>query len=269
MYNAQHKFQHTFRFLACVAITALLASCATDMGVDKTKGTATLDMQSRFLNPSNGGQLIIKDAMQPGDILLSSVNSISSVGIRALSFSPVSHASIYLGNGEVAEAVTSGIQVRSVDDFIVEEASIVAFRHPGIQPANLPPMRAFIDKNVGQKYNFLGIVLQAPFILERRVCELPLVPGLVRDFCVRGVAAVQLGLGSQDKFFCSQFVLQAFNEAGLPLTDADPRLFSPGDLLNMREGDVSSVKIKQTLQYVGHLKMQPLPTVEAASQARN
>jgi uncharacterized protein YycO len=134
MYNAQHKFQHTFRFLACVAITALLASCATDMGVDKTKGTATLDMQSRFLNPSNGGQLIIKDAMQPGDILLSSVNSISSVGIRALSFSPVSHASIYLGNGEVAEAVTSGIRVRSMDDFIVEEASIVAFRHPGIQP---------------------------------------------------------------------------------------------------------------------------------------
>ncbi len=62
-------------------------------------------------------------------------------------------------------------------------------------------------------------------------------------------------------------MLQAYLKAGLPLTDADPRLFSPDDLLRMREGDVSAVKIKQALQYVGHLKMQPLPTVEAASVA--
>jgi Permuted papain-like amidase enzyme, YaeF/YiiX, C92 family len=240
--------------------TVLLASCATDLGMDKTKGTPKLDMQSRFLNPSNGGQLVNKEAMQAGDILLSSANSLSSLGIRVLSVSPVSHASIYLGDGQVAEAVTSGIRVRSIDEFIAEEASIVAFRHPGIQSANVPPMRSFVDQHVGQKYNFMGIVLQAPFTLERRVCELPLVPSLVRDYCVRGVAAVQLGLGSQDKFFCSQFVLQAFNQAGLPLTDADPRLFAPTDLLNMREGDVSSVKIKQTLQYVGHLKMLSMET---------
>jgi cell wall-associated NlpC family hydrolase len=236
----------------------LLTSCATDIGIDKTNGTPTLDMQSRFLNPSNGGQLIGKDAMQPGDILLSSTDSLASLGIRVLSVSPVSHASIYLGNDQVAEAVTSGIQVRSVDDFIAGEATIVAFRHPAIAASHIPPMRSFVDKHVGQKYNFVGIVLQAPFTLERRVCELPLVPGLVRDYCVRGVAAVQLGLGSQDKFFCSQFVLQAFNQAGLPLTEADPRLFAPTDLLNMREGDVSSVKIKQPLQYVGHLKIRPM-----------
>jgi Permuted papain-like amidase enzyme, YaeF/YiiX, C92 family len=248
--------------------TVLLTSCATDLGIDKNKGLPTLDMQSRLLNPSNGGQLVGKEAMQPGDILLSSANSLSSLGIRVLSVSPVSHASIYLGNGQVAEAVTSGIRVRSIDEFIAEEASIVAFRHPGIQSANLPPMRSFVDQHVGKKYNFMGIVLQAPFTLERRVCELPLVPSLVRDYCVRGVAVVQLGLGSQDKFFCSQFVLQAFNQAGLPLTDADPRLFAPTDLLNMREGDVSSVKIKQTLQYVGHLKMHTIDST-AVQQADN
>ena len=257
--------QWTWLWLVC---TVLLTSCATDMGIDKNNGLPTLDIQSRFLNPSNGGQLIGKEAIQPGDILLSSANSLSSIGIRVLSVSPVSHASIYLGDAQVAEAVTSGIRVRSIDEFIAEEASIVAFRHPGIQSANLPPMRSFVDQHVGQKYNFMGIVLQAPFTLERRLCELPLVPGLVRDFCVRGVAAVQLGLGSQDKFFCSQFVLQAFNQAGLPLTDADPRLFAPTDLLNMREGDVSSVKIKQTLQYVGHLKMHTLESA-AVQQAGN
>ena len=101
-------------------------------------------------------------------------------------------------------------------------------------------------------------MLQAPFALERRLCELPLVPSLVRDFCIRGIAAVQLGLGRNDQFFCSQYILEAYRSAGLPLTDADPRLINPGDLLHMREGDVPSIKIHQALQYVGHLKSPPL-----------
>lgn len=44
---------------------------------------------------------------------------------------------------------------------------------------------------------------------------------------------------------------------GLPLTDADPRLINPGDLLHMRKGDVPSVRIHNALQYVGHLKSAP------------
>lgn len=72
-------------------------------------------------------------------------------------------------------------------------------------------------------------------------------------------AAVQLGLGRSDQFFCSQFVLEAYRLAGLALTNADPRLISPADLLHMREGDVPSVKINQVLLYVGHMKVPPEP----------
>ena len=81
----------------------------------------------------------------------------------------------------------------------------------------------------------------------------------MRDACIQGFAAIQLGAGRNDRFFCSQYVLEAYRRAGLPLTDADPRLASPGDLLHMREGDVPSVRIHQALQYVGHLKFQPPP----------
>ncbi len=80
---------------------------------------------------------------------------------------------------------------------------------------------------------------------------------MVRDFCIRGIAAVQLGLGRNDQFFCSQFILEAYRSAGLPLTDADPRLINPGDLLHMREGDVPSIMIHKPLRYVGHLKAAP------------
>jgi hypothetical protein len=62
-----------------------------------------------------------------------------------------------------------------------------------------------------------------------------------------------------DRFFCSQLVLQAYQEAGLPLTTVNPLLVSPADLLHMREGDVPSVKTEQALQYVGHLKLTGAP----------
>jgi hypothetical protein len=102
------------------------------------------------------------------------------------------------------------------------------------------------------------VILQAPFVLNRRLCELPLVPGPVREFCVRGVATIELGASSNDRFFCSQYVLEAYSQAGVPITAADPRWVSPADLLHMREGDVPSIPATQPLRYVGHLKYSPL-----------
>jgi hypothetical protein len=138
-----------------------------------------------------------------------------------------------------------------------DEATIVAIRHPGLTVAKADQLVAFSQDQVGKKYNYVGILLQAPFSLERRACELPLIPEIVRDYCIRGVATIQLGLGNNDNFFCSQLVLEAYQKAGIPLTDADPRLFNPADLLHMRDGDVASVRIRQTLQYLGHLKAPP------------
>ena len=61
-------------------------------------------------------------------------------------------------------------------------------------------------------------------------------------------------------FFCSQFVLEAYRQAGAPLSDVDPRWVSPADLLHMREGDVATLAASRPLRYVGHLKY-TAPTV--------
>lgn len=119
-------------------------------------------------------------------------------------------------------------------------------------------LRQFAASHEGKRYNTLGIVLQAPFTLQRQFCEIPLVPSLVRDACIRGLAAIQLGAARNDRFFCSQFVLEAYQRAKLPLTSANPLLVSPADLLHMREGDVPSVRTEQALQYVSHLKSGPV-----------
>lgn len=243
--------------LGAFAISLLLVSCATGVKTSEVTGAPTLGFQNLALNPRNGGQLVGHEALQPGDIILTADNGLNSSGIRLITLSPVSHAAVYLADQHVAEAVGSGIRRRAVTDLVADEVTVVAFRHPGITPDHVVKMNSFVQRHLGQKYNYVGVMLQAPFALERRVCELPLVPSLVRDFCLRGVAAVQLGLGRNDQFFCSQFILEAYRSAGLPLTDADPRLINPGDLLHMREGDVPSVRIHHALRYVGHLKAPP------------
>lgn len=250
---------------ASLTLSLVLLGCATEIKTRPDSAAPTLAFQNKTLNPAlnpaNGGLLVDASALQPGDIILTADNGLKSSGIRLITLSPVSHAAVYMGRLDgvdvVAEAVGEGIRQRTVADLVAEESTIVAFRHPQINAVHVDRMNVFMARQVGQKYNYLGVMLQAPFAIERRACELPLVPSLVRDFCLRGVAAVQLGLGRNDQFFCSQFVLEAYRSAGLPLTDADPRLFSPGDLLHMREGDVPSVRIHQALLYVGHLKSPP------------
>lgn len=246
-------------------LAAGLASCATGVQTEPT-GAPRLAFQNPALSPRNGGLTVNVEGLLPGDIILSSSNGINSIGIRLLTLSPVSHASIYTGDQQIAEAVGDGIRNRTVADLLAQEATVVAFRHPALRPEHADRIGKFARQQVGQQYNFVGVMLQAPFSIERRVCELPLVPSAIRDFCIQGVAAIQLGVGNNDRFFCSQFVLEAYRRAGLPLTDADPRLFSPGDLLHMREGDVPSVRIHQALQYVGHLKYEPAESVAAGDQ---
>lgn len=242
-----------------------LTACATRFEAAPGKPLPGLQVQNRLLlTPGNGGLRIGADALRAGDLLLSSTNSLTSVGIRMLSVTPVSHAALYVGDGQVVEAVASGVRLRSTADFVADEGTIVAFRHPGMSDAHAEALRAFSLAQVGKKYNTVGVVLQAPFTLQRQFCELPVVPGLVRDACIRGLAAVQLGAARNDRFFCSQLVLLAYQRAALPLTTADPLLVSPADLLHMREDDVPSVRTEQALQYVGHLKS---PTDTPASGA--
>jgi hypothetical protein len=170
---------------------------------------------------------------------------------------------LYLGDGRIAEAVGTGVRSRSLDEVVDEEQMVVAFRLPGVDAEHAERLRTWSLAQVGTHYNTLGVMLTAPFVLDRRACELPLLPDAVRNFCMSGLANVQLGASRDDQFFCSQFVIEAYNQAGLPITTTDPRWVSPGDLLHMREGDVPSVPATKPLRYVGHLKYNPPPLLAA------
>ena len=108
------------RLAALVVGALLLAGCATQItdsevvGPDGASGKA-IAFQRKSLTPTDGGRLVRPDELLAGDILLSADPGIASAGIRLLTTSPVSHAAIYVGNGEVAEALRGGVRLRSID----------------------------------------------------------------------------------------------------------------------------------------------------------
>ena len=250
------------RFAATLAFAWLLGGCASRFEAPATpNGLPSVRLQSAALAPGNGGALVGAAQLEPGDILLSSGTTIQSFGIQLVTLAPVSHALVYLGEGSVAEAVGEGVRTRALAAVVAEEQMVAAFRAPGFTPAQALRLRDWSLSQVGTRYNTVGVMLSAPFVISRRICELPLVPGPLRDACVRGFATVQLGASRDDRFFCSQFVLEAYRQAGAPLSDADPRWVTPADLLHMRDGDVATLAAARPLQYVGHLKYTALPAL--------
>lgn len=204
--------------------------------------------------PSEGFTPITEADLQPGDILFSAEKTLLSAGIRLVNHAPVSHAFLYLGDGQIAEAVGAGVQIRPLAQALAQTNLAVAFRRPGLVAADQEKIRAFALRLQGSPYNRLGVARQAPYSLTRHVCELPVTPRAMRHLCLNALAAVQITPFASQRYFCSQFVIEAFNQAGKPLTRTPPEWLNPNDILRLREGDVPAATPIARLHYIGHLQ---------------
>lgn len=253
--------QDRWRYFVTLGLLILLTGCATDvslLGKDKSKDTNRVQFQRMNSAPESGVENVTSLDLKPGDILLSSASGLNSLGIRIFSLAPVSHAAIYLGNEQIAEATSAGVNIISLDEAVAHNTAVIAFRYPGLTPEHAIKLREFALDKEGADYNFGGIVLIAPYMITKRICELPLFNVTVRNHCLSLLATVQLGDGESltedQRFFCSQFVLEAYNYAGHPISNSNPVWITPADLLHMREGDSPSFRSNQPLSYIGHLK---------------
>lgn len=229
----------------------LLAGCSTAPQTDRP---FPLQIQSSSTQPA---QVISATALQPGDLLLSSATSPQSWGIRLFTLSGVSHAAIYLGDNQVAEAVGSGVKIIPLQQAIKESNNLLALRVQNFSSEQVLRLREFADQQQGKKYNYKGIVMFMPFMVSRRVCELPLMHENLRSTCLTALAGVQLADVEDpqaDRFFCSEFVIAGYRHAGIELLQGQANWVSPADILHLREGDVSAWHTEQNMQYVGHLK---------------
>ncbi|ELX8378754.1 YaeF family permuted papain-like enzyme [Providencia vermicola] len=246
-----------FKYLFCYFCLIIVTGCSTGFKKDEESNRLKFSIQQPNTIPiKESVEVLAVSDMLPGDILLSSATGLNSWGIRLFSISGVSHASIYLGAGEVAESVGSGVRIISLDQAIADSNNMVVLRQAGLTSIHADKLREFSMQNDGSKYNYKGIVMIAPWMLTKRVCELPFIGQTIRNFCLKTLATVQLGddVDQANGFFCSQFVLDAYKYAGLPLFEGNSAWITPADILHMRTGDVPTFVPTQRLSYVGHLK---------------
>jgi len=257
-----------------VLLIALLQGCATQLAsrpgsapedAESASAATALRFQHSSIAPTGDDAFIAPEELQPGDILLTSMSSFRSAAIRLMTLAPVSHAAVYIGDRQVVEAVGSGVRVRGIEEVLEEETVILVLRYPDLSAEQASNIRDYALKKSGTGFNYLGVTLNIPLSISRRLCELPLVPSALRDACIRSMGVISQVAASGSRLFCSQLVLQAYRHAEVPMTNADPRLISPADILHMREGDVSSVRIHRELRYAGHLKY-PSPMMVALQQ---
>lgn len=260
------------RWIALVALVALVQGCATQLSIRPGTGYEDAETPSaapvlRFQTNSIAPAAVLEPAvLQSGDILLTSEPTLISASIRLMTFAPVSHAAVYVGDRQVVEAVRSGVRVRDLEQILAEATVVLVLRYPELTAEQAALIKQYAVNKSGAGFSFVGITLHIPFSISRRACELPLVSPAVRDACIRGMGVLQQLAASESQLFCSQLVLQAYRHARVMVTDADPRLISPADILHMREGDVSSVKIPKQLRYVGRLKYERPVTTLALQQ---
>ena len=243
--------------LAALCAAVWLSACATEWQkghAEDGRDVMRLQTVRNSTLPESGMIKIGEQDLQAGDILFSSEASVQSLGIRLFSNAAVSHVFLYLGDGEIAEAVGAGVRIRRLDEALKESNLTAAFRRPDLTEENIAALRDFARQQNGRRYNFLGIVKQVPYSLARNACELPVTPRRIRRFCLNTMAAVMIPSFGNRRFFCSQFVIEAFNRAGKPLTSKLPEWLDPADILHMREGDVATFTPKARLNYVGHLQ---------------
>lgn len=229
-----------------------LCSCATEWQRDHQGLNLQRSRISTFT--AHKAHYIQTHELQAGDILFSAERSAISLGVRLFNNASVSHAFIYLGNGQIAEAVGAGVRIRSLDAALKESTLTVAFRRDDLSDDDIAQLRQFAQQHSGKGYNYIGIAKQTPYSIVRNVCELPIIPRHIRRLCLNSVSTILITPFAGEGFFCSQFVIESFNHIKKPLTTARPEAVTPLDILHLRHGDVASVKASAHLHYVGHLQ---------------
>jgi cell wall-associated NlpC family hydrolase len=180
------------------------------------------------LDPGKGGRSIGTSALEMADIIVSTTSQAVSTAIRIGTDASVSHSMVYIGGGMVVEAIGSGVVTRPLGTAVRDAVLAVAYRHPRMTRDKALIIRDIAGKQLDRPYDIPGAAIAG-----------------LRGICVlKSVAGSIIGGPSPSKFFCSQLVIYAFHQAGVPLTHVKPECVTPGAIVQIALA---------SLKYIGHL----------------
>jgi len=194
------------------------------------------------LTPIGGGGMCLADsALQTADIIVSTASGAVSGGIRFGTSSQVSHAALFIGNGQVIEAVGEGVRQVPLSASLKDHCLAVAYRVRGINPGVALRIVQFAHQWAAEKRKYDTLGAAAAGSRARAggaICVLV--------FGIVPCGGAQAGaFKSSDKFYCSQLVLEAYRRAGASFIQQNPNTSYPQDLVTAYS--------QGKLLYVGHL----------------
>ena len=187
------------------------------------------------------GQITESD-LQKADIIVSTTSAAISGVIRAASGSNISHARLYIGDGYVIEAVGSGVVKTTLQAAMTSDTLTIAYRRREMSSAIADAVVRFAERQIGKGYDASGAAGAGQASVRGLVITtlFPLGP-LVGAFAIGGTIGNYIA--PDNRFFCSELVVRAFQAANAPISNSRPNLVQPGELPS-----------SSYLQYVGHLR---------------
>jgi hypothetical protein len=150
--------------------------------------------------------IINAEALLPGDIIFSTERAAQSFAIRKATQSPYSHAAIYLGHSQYAEAVGLGVRVRAVSTILKEHIKVTRLA------ADSAPDPVALAARAAENVNYY---LHSPYWRKGALLS------IFRNAKV----------DERRSLFCSHLVARVYADAGFDvIDDREPFKITPGDL---------------------------------------
>lgn len=196
--------------------------------------------------------MITVSALRPADIIVSTTSAGVSAVIRAGIGSSVSHSMIYVGGGNVIEAIDRGVVRQPLELSLNQAVLAIALRRRNLTEKQ----RAEVVKHAAQfmfrPYDTLGAAgsgtsMGRGSLLAAFGC------GIALGLCAVGVVGVADNAkpaNADRAFFCSELVARVFELAGAPVLEGSPSFTTP-----------RQIRVANTLLYLGKL----VDTIPAAA----
>ena len=183
-----------------------------------------------------GEKLGIAD-LRPGDVLLYRGQALLSKWIQHFDGSPASHVAIYVGDGQVGEAIATGVVPRDWETSFHGAEWIRVYRLVS-SPEDLGPVldvaKAILDR--GERYGYEQLLMLGLLCTTRKLEIRPVLRRLLRTL-LDAATTVLTRLIAQDRepMICSEFVYRCYDQA-LPSVQDEYSILIPGMLALPQEG---------------------------------
>ena len=198
-------------------------------GIEETGDNQTVDLS--YWAADRPVSRLAKSDLKPGDVLLfrNLAAKPHQLVISSATQSPYTHAAIYLGDGQIAHAVTAdGV---NIEQLVMDAGSYVGVLRSqlGFTADRVQDVRDFIELLIARKakYDWSGVISLHP-IYKRYFAK------IVNNFTCGNTAISSLAELSQRNYFCSALIVACWCVSGMLHNSTwgvyKPDSLSPGDL---------------------------------------